>query len=205
VPVCIRNPQAVGSPKVSDQLWAKPATAFRRSGASAAILAAEVGANVQITKAGALLHDLGKAIDHEVEGAHALIGADLAKRYGVSPAIVNSIASHHSEAEQESLEAILWSRDAISGARPGRGASRRGYIKRIKALETVANSLAASLNRMPFRPARDPDHRQTGADRRSGAIQLSKDIAKASRKNLEYPGQIKVTVIRETRAVDFAK
>jgi ribonuclease Y len=174
----------------------------------AAILAAEVGANVQISKAGALLHDLGKAIDHEVEGPHALIGADLAKRYGVSPAIVNSIASHHSEAEQDSLEAILVeAADAISGARPGaRRESVEGYIKRIKALETVANSFSGVAESYAIQAGREiriivkPEQIDDLA-----AIQLSKDIAKAVEENLEYPGQIKVTVIRETRAVDFAK
>jgi ribonuclease Y len=174
----------------------------------AAILAAEVGANVQITKAGALLHDLGKAIDHEVEGAHALIGADLAKRYGVSPAIINCIAGHHGEAEQESLEAILVeAADAISGARPGaRRESVEGYIKRIKALETVANSFTGVAESYAIQAGREiriivkPEQIDDLA-----AIQLSKDIAKAVEENLEYPGQIKVTVIRETRAVDFAK
>jgi ribonuclease Y len=174
----------------------------------AAILAAEVGANVQITKAGALLHDLGKAIDHEVEGAHALIGADLAKRYGVSSAIVNCIAGHHGEAEQESLEAILVeAADAISGARPGaRRESVEGYIKRIKALETVANSFSGVAESYAIQAGREiriivkPEQIDDLA-----AIQLSKDIAKAVEENLEYPGQIKVTVIRETRAVDFAK
>ncbi len=174
----------------------------------AAILAAEVGANVQISKAGALLHDLGKAIDHEVEGPHALIGADLAKRYGVSAAIVNCIAGHHGEAEQESLEAILVeAADAISGARPGaRRESVEGYIKRIKALETVANSFTGVAESYAIQAGREiriivkPEQIDDLA-----AIQLSKDIAKAVEENLEYPGQIKVTVIRETRAVDFAK
>lgn len=174
----------------------------------AGILAAEVGANVQVAKAGALLHDLGKAVDHEVEGPHALIGADLARRYGVSPAVVNCIASHHAEAEQESLEAILVeSADAISGARPGaRRESVEGYIKRIKALEGVADSFDGVAESYAIQAGREiriivrPEQIDDLA-----AIQLSKDIAKAVEENLEYPGQIKVTVIRETRAVDFAK
>lgn len=174
----------------------------------AGILATEVGANVQISKAGALLHDLGKAIDHEVEGPHALIGADMARRYGVSPAVVNCIASHHAEAEQESLEAILVeAADAISGARPGaRRESVEAYIKRIKALEGVASSFEGVAESYAIQAGREiriivkPEQIDDLA-----AIQLSKDIAKAVEENLEYPGQIKVTVIRETRAVDFAK
>ena len=174
----------------------------------AGILAAEVGANVQVAKAGALLHDLGKAVDHEVEGPHALIGADLARRYGVSPAVINCIAAHHGEAEQESLEAILVeSADAISGARPGaRRESVEGYIKRIKALEGVASSFEGVAESFAIQAGREiriivrPEQIDDLA-----AIQLSKDIAKAVEENLEYPGQIKVTVIRETRAVDFAK
>jgi ribonuclease Y len=108
----------------------------------ASILAVELGARVQVAKAGALLHDLGKAVDHEVEGPHAIIGADLAARYGVSSEIVNCIAAHHGEAEGESLEAIIVeAADAISGARPGaRRESLETYVKRIKALEEVASS-----------------------------------------------------------------
>jgi ribonuclease Y len=174
----------------------------------AAILASELGANVQIAKAGALLHDLGKAVDHEVEGPHARIGADLAKRHGVSPAIVNCILAHHGEAEAESLESVIVeAADAISGARPGaRRESLEAYVKRIRALEDVANSFdgvdetfaiqAGREIRIIVKPERIDD---------LAAIQLSKNVAKAVEENLQYPGQIKVTVIRETRAVDFAK
>ncbi len=174
----------------------------------AGILAAELGANVQVTKAGALLHDLGKAVDHEVEGPHALIGADLAKRYGVSPAVINCIAAHHAEAEGESLEAIVVeAADAISGARPGaRRESLETYVKRIKALEAVAESFDGVAESYAIQAGREiriivkPEQIDDLA-----AIQLSKDVAKAVEENLQYPGQIKVTVIRETRAVDFAK
>jgi ribonuclease Y len=174
----------------------------------ASILAMELGANVQVAKAGALLHDLGKAVDHDVEGPHALIGADLAKRYGLSPEVVNCIAAHHAEAESESLEAIIVeAADAISGARPGaRRESLETYVKRIKALEEVANSFdgvdesyaiqAGREIRIIVRPEQIDD---------LAAIELSKHIAKSIEENLQYPGQIKVTVIRETRAVDFAK
>jgi ribonuclease Y len=174
----------------------------------AGILAVELGANVQIAKAGALLHDLGKAIDHEVEGPHALLGADLAKRYGVSPAIVNCIAAHHGEVESESIEAIIVeAADAISGARPGaRRESMETYIKRIKALEEVANSFDGVAESYAIQAGREiriivkPEQVDDLA-----AIQLSRNVARAVEENLQYPGQIKVNVIRETRAVDFAK
>jgi len=174
----------------------------------AGILAAELGANVRIAKEGALLHDIGKAVDHEVEGPHALIGADIAKRCGVHPQVVNIIASHHHENEQESIEAVIAeSADAISGARPGaRRESLENYVKRIKALEEVANSFegvgesyaiqAGRELRIIVRPEEIDDYT---------AINLSKDIARKVEESLDYPGQIKVTVIRETRAVDYAK
>jgi ribonuclease Y len=174
----------------------------------AAIMAAELGANSQVAKAGALLHDLGKAVDHEVEGPHALIGADLAKRYGIAPAVINCIASHHGEAEVQSLEAIIVeAADAISGARPGaRRESMETYLKRIKALEEVANSFEGVAESFAIQAGREiriivkPEQIDDLA-----AIQLSKNIAKAVEENLQYPGQIKVNVIRETRAVEFAK
>jgi ribonuclease Y len=174
----------------------------------AGILAAELGANIQVAKAGALLHDLGKAVDHEVEGPHALIGADLARRHGVPAAIVNSIAAHHGEAEYESLEAIVVeAADAISGARPGaRRESLETYVKRIKALEDVASSFEGVDESYAIQAGREvriivkPEQIDDLA-----AIQLSKNVAKAVEENLQYPGQIKVTVIRETRAVDFAR
>jgi ribonuclease Y len=174
----------------------------------AGIMAVELGAKVQVAKAGALLHDLGKAVDHEVEGPHAAIGADLAKRYGVSPAVVNCIAAHHGEVERDSLEAIIVeAADAISGARPGaRRESMETYIKRIKALEEVANSFDGIAESYAIQAGREirimvkPEQVDDLA-----AIQLAKEVAKAVEENLQYPGQIKVNVIRETRAVDFAK
>jgi ribonuclease Y len=172
------------------------------------IMAAELGADVKIAKAGALLHDLGKAVDHEVNGPHAIIGGDIAKRYGVHPKVVNIITAHHHEAEQESLEAVIVeAADAISGARPGaRRESLETYIKRVQALEELANSFegveqsyaiqAGREIRIIVKPEQVDDY---------ASIQLSKDIARRVEDNLEYPGQIKVTVIRETRAVDYAK
>ncbi len=174
----------------------------------AGILAAEVGGNVHVAKMGALLHDLGKAVDHEVEGAHASIGADLAKRYGVPQQVVNAIAAHHNETETESLEAIIVeAADAISGARPGaRRENLETYVKRIKALEEVASSFDGVAESYAIQAGREiriivkPEQIDDLA-----AIQLSKSIAKTVEENLQYPGQIKITVIRETRAVDFAK
>lgn len=174
----------------------------------AVIIANELGAKVEICREGALLHDIGKAVDHEVEGPHALIGADIAKRYGVNPVVINCIASHHHEAEQESLEAIIVEiADAISGSRPGaRRESLESYVKRLKALEDIAHSFkgvdeayaiqAGREIRIIIRPEEVDDY---------GAIKLSKDVARSVEETLEYPGQIKVTVIRETRAVDYAK
>ena len=174
----------------------------------AVIIANEVGADIEICREGALLHDLGKAIDHEVEGPHAIIGADFAKRCGVNAKVINCIASHHHEVEQESLEAVIVEvADAISGARPGaRRESLENYVKRIKALEEVANSFngveesfaiqAGREIRIIVRPEEVDDYE---------AIKMSKEIARQVEESLEYPGQIKVTVIRETRAVDYAK
>lgn len=174
----------------------------------AVIIANEVGADVQICREGALLHDIGKAVDHEVEGPHALIGADIAKRCGINAKVINCIASHHHEVEQESLEAVIVEvADAISGARPGaRRESLENYVKRLKALEDIANSFpgveetfaiqAGREIRILVRPEEVDDY---------AAITMSKDIARRVEESLEYPGQIKVTVIRETRAVDYAK
>ena len=172
------------------------------------ILANELGANAQIAKAGALLHDLGKAVDHEVDGPHAIIGADLAKRYRVQPAVIDCIAAHHGEAESETLESIIVeAADAISGARPGaRRESLETYVKRIRALEEVATSFDGVAESYAIQAGREiriivrPEQIDDLA-----AIELSKNIAKSVEENLQYPGQIKVTVIRETRAVDFAK
>jgi ribonuclease Y len=174
----------------------------------AGLLATELRGNVHIAKAGALLHDLGKAVDREMEGPHALIGADLARRYGVSEEIVNCISSHHHEEEQQSLEAIIVEvADAISGARPGaRRESVETYIKRVKALEEIAGSFKGVNQSYAIQAGREiriivrPDNVDDLA-----AIQLSKDVARKIEEMLEFPGQIKVTVIRETRAVDYAK
>jgi len=172
------------------------------------ILAAELGANIDISRQSGFLHDLGKAMDHNQEGTHAGLGAEFAKRYGVNPQVVNAIAAHHHEVEQESIEAVIAeSADAISGARPGaRREDLEAYIKRIKTLEDMANSFkgvsqayaiqAGREVRIIVRPEEIDDLE---------AVRLARDIAKKIEETMQYPGQIRVTVIRETRAVEMAK
>jgi ribonuclease Y len=174
----------------------------------AGVIAAELGADTEVAKAAALLHDLGKAMDHEVEGTHASIGADFARRHGVGPAIVNAIASHHHEVEQESVEAVIVeAADAISGARPGaRRESLEQYIKRVKALEDLANSFKGVSQSFALQAGREIRVIVTPEDIDDlEATRLARDVAKKIEEGMQYPGQIKVTVIRETRAVDYAK
>jgi ribonuclease Y len=174
----------------------------------AGVIAAELGADVEAAKAGALLHDLGKAMDHNLEGTHALIGADFAKRYGVPAKVVNMIASHHHEIEQETVEAVIVeAADAISGARPGaRRESLEQYIKRVRSLEEVANSYKGVSQSYALQAGREVRIfvRPEDIDDLE-AIRLASDIAHKIEDTMQYPGQIKVTVIRETRAVDYAK
>jgi ribonuclease Y len=174
----------------------------------AGVIAAELGADVEACKAGGLLHDLGKAMDHEVEGTHSALGADFCRRYGVSPKVVNIIESHHHEVEQDSVEAVIVeAADAISGARPGaRRESLEQYIKRIKALEEIANSFDGVSQSYALQAGREirvivqpEDIDDLEANR------LARSVAKKIEEGMQYPGQIKVTVIRETRAVDYAK
>ena len=174
----------------------------------AAALAAELGADITIAKMGALLHDLGKAMDHEQEGTHAHLGADYAARFKVPPLVVNAIASHHHEVEQESVEAIIVEvADAISGSRPGaRRESLENYIKRVRTLEDIAVSFPGVESAYALQAGREIRILvKPGAIDDLGAIRLSKDIAKTVEESMQYPGQVQVTVIRETRAVTFAK
>ncbi len=174
----------------------------------AAVIASELGADMEICKAGAFLHDLGKAMDHNTEGTHASIGAEFAKRHGVSARVVNCIASHHHEVDQESVEAVIVeAADAISGARPGaRREDLEQYIKRLRALEDVANSFKGVSQSYAIQAGREvriivrPDDIDD-----LEATRMARDIAKKIEETMQYPGQIKVTVIRETRAVDYAK
>jgi ribonuclease Y len=174
----------------------------------AGMIAAELKADVKVAKAGALLHDIGKAITHEVGGAHALIGAEYARKYGVPEAVCNIIASHHGEEEPRSVEAILVAAaDAVSGGRPGaRRESLEQYLKRVEALEGMANAFPGVHQSYAIQAGREiriivkPEAIDDLA-----IINLCKQIAKKVEDNLEYPGQIKVTVIRESRAVQYAK
>jgi ribonucrease Y len=174
----------------------------------AAHMAAELGANINVAKTAALLHDIGKAVDHEVQGPHALIGADIARRLGRSPAIVHAIAAHHNDEEPQTVEAFLIQAvDAISGARPGaRRETLDLYIKRLEALETVATSFSGVQRAFAMQAGREvrvmvqPDSIDD-----LGSIHLARDVARKIEESLQYPGQIKVTVIRETRAVDYAR
>lgn len=174
----------------------------------ASVLASELGANVNTAKMGALLHDLGKAMDHEQEGTHAMLGAEFAKRFNVPPIVVNAIASHHHEVEQESIEAIIVeSADAISGARPGaRRESLENYIKRVRTLEDIAHSFDGVDSAYALQAGREIRILvKPGSIDDLGAMRLSKDIAKTIEDSMQYPGQIQVTVVRETRAVGYAK
>jgi len=174
----------------------------------ASIMAAELGANVALAKEAGLLHDIGKAVSHEIDGPHALIGADIARRCGRSEPVVNCIAAHHGEEEPQTVEAVLiQAADAVSGARPGaRRETLESYIKRVESLETLAGSFSGVQKSYAIQAGREvriivkPDEIDD-----LGIINLSRDIAQKVEESLQYPGQIKVTVIRETRAVDYAK
>jgi len=174
----------------------------------ASVLAAELGARVEIAKMGAFLHDIGKAMDHEQEGTHARLGADYCTRYKVPKIVINAVASHHHEVEQESIEAIIVeAADAISGARPGaRRESLENYIKRVRTLEDIATSFEGVESAYALQAGREirilvkPDKIDD-----LESMRLSKNIAKMIEESMQYPGQIQVTVIRETRSVGFAK
>jgi ribonuclease Y len=174
----------------------------------AGVMAAELGVDVTLAKRAGLLHDLGKAIDHEIEGPHAVIGADLARRMNEPKAIVHAIEAHHADVEPQTIEAVLvQAADAISAGRPGaRRETLESYVKRLEKLEAVANQhkgvektyamQAGREIRVMVKPEQISD---------AESVVLARDIAKQIEEELEYPGQIKVMVIRESRAVDYAK
>ncbi len=174
----------------------------------AGILASEIGANVEFSKQGGFLHDIGKAMDHNQEGTHASLGAEFCKRYGVHPVVVNAIGSHHHEVDQETVEAVIAeSADAISGARPGaRREDLEAYIKRIRTLEELSQSFEGVAQAFAIQAGREvrvivkPENIDDLASAR-----LARDIAKKIEESMQYPGQIRVTVIRETRATEYAK
>jgi len=174
----------------------------------AGMIAGELGANVALAKKAGLLHDIGKAVDREVEGSHAPIGAELVKQWDKSPEVVQGIAEHHFETDSTSIWGfIVAAADAISGARPGaRRESLEHYLKRLKALEDISNSFKGVEKSYAIQAGREvrilvkPEEIDD-----LGAMRLARDIVKKIEDSMQYPGQIKVTVLRETRAVDYAK
>lgn len=172
------------------------------------IMAAELGINVKQAKRAGLLHDLGKAVDHEVEGSHAVIGAELARKYGESPKIVHAIMAHHEDEKPSTVLAVLvQAADALSGARPGaRREMLETYVKRLDDLERIAGAFAGVNNSFAIQAGREI-RVMVSSDEVSDerAVVLAKDIAKKIESEMTYPGQIKVNVIRETRAIEYAR
>jgi ribonuclease Y len=172
------------------------------------IMAAELGVNSQLAKRAGLLHDIGKAVDHEIEGPHAIIGSEIAKKNGESYEVINAIAAHHGDVEPKTIEAVLvQSADAISASRPGaRREMLETYIKRLEKLEEIANSFEGVEKAFAIQAGREiriivnPEEIDDYV-----AKKMSRDISKKVEKNIDYPGQIKVIVIRETRSVEYAK
>jgi ribonuclease Y len=174
----------------------------------AATMAAELKANVQVAKRAGLLHDVGKAIDREVEGTHLEIGIELLRKYGESEDVVHAMACHHGDYEPKTIEAVLvTSADALSAARPGaRREVLESYVQRLEKLEEIANSFKGVEKSFAIQAGREirviVDSGKLGDEQ---AMWLSKDIAKKIEAELTYPGQIRVTVIREMRAVEYAR
>jgi ribonuclease Y len=172
------------------------------------IMAAELGINVKQAKRAGLLHDLGKAVDHEVEGSHAVIGADLARKYGESPKIVHAIAAHHEDEKPSTILAVLvQAADALSGARPGaRREMMESYVKRLEDLERIATSFDGVQSSFAIQAGREI-RVMVSSERVSDdqSILLARDIAKKIEGEMTYPGMIKVNVIRETRSTEYAR
>ena len=174
----------------------------------AGLMAAELGLDVKLAKRGGLLHDIGKAIDHETEGSHTTIGAEVAKKYRESSAVINAILSHHGDVEPSCVESVIVAAaDAVSAARPGaRRETLESYLKRLTQLEEIANSFEGVEKTFAVQAGREirvivkPESIDDVA-----AVQLSRDLTKEIESQMEYPGQIKVVIIRETRVIDYAK
>jgi len=174
----------------------------------AASIAAEIKADIKIAKVAGLLHDLGKAVDQEITGTHAIISRDIAKKFGMSEEVLHAIEAHHEEVEFKSVEAIIVKvADAISGARPGaRRDSLDNYVKRLKELEAIANGFEGVEKSFAIQAGREvriivnPENIDD-----LEATKLARNIADKIENDLKYPGQIKVNVIRETRAIEYAK
>jgi ribonuclease Y len=174
----------------------------------AAAIAAELGIDPTIPKRGAFLHDIGKAVTHEVEGSHAIIGAEIARRLKESPEVVHCIESHHGEVEQRTIEAVLAQiADGISGGRPGaRRESLETYVKRLERLEEICTSYPGVEKTYAMQAGREVRVmvKPTEIDDIQAQV-MARDIAKQVEEELQYPGQIKITVVRETRSVEYAK
>jgi ribonuclease Y len=172
------------------------------------IMAGELGLNPKQARRAGLLHDIGKAADHEIEGSHALIGAELAKRYGEKPRIIHAIQAHHEEiAQDDVLDVLVQAADSLSGARPGaRREMLESYIKRLQDLEAIASSFDGVAGAFAIQAGREVrimlEAEKTNDER---AVWISREVARKIEQDMTYPGQIRVTVIRETRAVEYAK
>ncbi len=174
----------------------------------AAMMAAELGASSKTARRAALLHDIGKAVTHEIEGPHALVGGDLARKYGESEAVAHAMEAHHNEVEPQTIEAVIvQAADALSGARPGaRGESLEQYVKRLRDLEQIATRHKGVDKVYAMQAGREIRVMVApGAIDDDAATLVAYEIAREIEKELEYPGQIKVTVIRESRAVEYAR
>ncbi len=172
------------------------------------MIADEIGADVRVARRAGLLHDIGKALDHDIEGTHALLGADLLRRFGMSPAVVHAVAAHHEEEEPQSIEAVIVQiSDSVSGGRPGaRRETLEHYIKRMQSLEAVAHEFKGVEKAFAIQAGREiriivkPEEIDD-----LESMRLARDISRKIEETLEYPGQVKVTVVRETRAVEYAR